>query len=284
MSATAFLPPNLLDNFEIACTGLLRDRLGLVLDFDGTLSEFVPVLENAVIHPCVVLPLRQLTNQLAVVGVMSGRSARDVEGRVGIEGIVYIGNHGAEQIVDGTLSVAKGAEEAEFYLQGILESLAGVADDPGLVLENKRYSASLHYRRATDEAGVVERLRSAAEAMSDLGDFELFWGNKILEIRRRNGTNKGVALDQLMRDRHLGSVVFLGDDTTDADALRVLRERKASGAIDGLGVAVIQDGTPHSVLESADYSLNGVPEVAAFLNRLASADCVIQSAEEAAVC
>jgi len=199
---------------------------------------------------------------------MSGRSARDVERRVGIEGIVYVGNHGAEQIVDGTISVAKGTEEAESLLQGILQSLADAADDPGLVLENKRYSASLHYRRAEDEAGAVERLRAAAEGMPDLGDFELFWGNKILEIRRKNGMDKGVALDGLMRDWRLGNVIFLGDDTTDADALQVLRERKASGAVGGLGIAVIQDGTPASVIESADYSLNGVPEVAEFLSLL----------------
>lgn len=268
MSRAALLPPNLLENFETACAGLRRDGLGLVLDFDGTLSEFVPVLENAIIYPGAVPPLRRLTNRLALVGVMSGRSARDVERRVGIAGIVYIGNHGAERIVDGTLSAAEGAEEAESYLQGILESLADAAYGPGLVLENKRYSASLHYRRATDEAGVVERLRAAMEAMPDTGDFELFWGNKILEIRRGNGMNKGVALDGLMRERRLDSVIFLGDDTTDADALRVLRERGASGVIDGLGVAVIQDGTPDSVLVSADYSLNGVPEVAEFLSRL----------------
>lgn len=268
MSGAELLPPNLLEDFETACAGLRRNGLGLVLDFDGTLSEFVPVLENAVIHPEVIPPLRQLTDRLALVGVMSGRSARDVERRVGIEGVVYIGNHGAEQIVDGTLSAARGAEEAEFHLQNVLESLADAADDPGLVLENKRYSASLHYRRATDEAGVVERLRAVADGMPDLGDFELFWGNKILEIRRRNGTNKGVALDGLMRDRCLGNVIFLGDDTTDADALQVLRERKASGMVGGFGVAVIQDGTPASVFESADYSLNGVPEVADFLSLL----------------
>ncbi len=268
MSDAVLLPPNLLENFETACACLQTDRLGLLLDFDGTLSEFVPVLENAVIYPDVVQPLRQLTDRLALVGVMSGRSARDVERRVGIEGVVYVGNHGAEQIADGTLNVAKGVEEAEFYLQGMLESLAGAADDPGLVLENKRFSASLHYRRAADETGVVERLRAAVKSMPDLGSFELFWGNKILEIRRRNGVNKGVALGRLMRDWHLGSVIFLGDDTTDADALQVLSERKASGAVDGLGVAVMQDGTPASVLESADYSLNGVAEVAKFLSRL----------------
>ena len=268
MSDNALLPPNLLANFEAACAGLRRDRLGLVLDFDGTLSEFVPVLENAVIHPDVVPPLGKLAERLALVGVMSGRSARDVERRVGIEGIVYIGNHGAEQIVGGMLSASEGAEEAESFLQGILESLADAAHDSGLVLENKRYSASLHYRRATDEAGVVERLRAAVETMPGTGDFELFWGNKILEIRRRNGVDKGVALGSLIDAYHIDGVIFLGDDTTDADALRVLRQRRASGEIGGLGVAVIQDGTPASVLESADYSLAGVPEVAEFLRRL----------------
>ncbi|MCY3637834.1 MAG: trehalose-phosphatase [Chloroflexi bacterium] len=271
MSLTSRRPPNLLANFDSAIGDLNADSLALVLDFDGTLSEFVPVLENAVIHPDVVPPLRRLTNRLALVGVMSGRAARDVERRVGIVGIVYIGNHGVERIVDGTLSASEGSEEAEHYLQGMLESLADAADDPGLVLENKRYSASLHYRRATDEAGVVERLRAAVESMPDMGGFELSWGNKILEIRARNGVNKGVALDWLIEKWRPNSVVFLGDDTTDADALQALQQRKASGAIDGIGIAVIQDGTPASVFDSADYSLNGVPEVVLFLSRLQQA-------------
>ena len=83
--------------------------------------------------------------------------------------------------------------------------------------------------------------------------------------------NKGLALDRVIRDWRLGGVIFAGDDTTDADALRVLRRLRASGVIGGLGIAVIQDGTPASVLDNADYSLNGVPEVATFLSRLDAA-------------
>ena len=268
MSGAVPLPPNLLANFEAACAGLRRDRLGLVLDFDGTLSEFVPVLENAVIHPDVVPPLGKLAERLALVGVMSGRSARDVERRVGIEGIVYIGNHGAERIVDGALTTASRAQSAEADLQALLEVLGDAAADPGIVLENKGFSASLHYRRASDEPAVTARLQSALDDMPNAGELEFFWGNKILEIRRRNGVDKGAALGSLIDAYHIDGVIFLGDDTTDADALRVLRQRRASGEIGGFGVAVIQDGTPASVLESADYSLEGVPEVAEFLRRL----------------
>ena len=72
----ALRPPNLLENLETALAGLEQDRLGLVLDFDGTLSEFVPDLENAVIFPDIVLPLRRLVDRLALVAVMSGRAAR----------------------------------------------------------------------------------------------------------------------------------------------------------------------------------------------------------------
>ena len=264
-------PPSLLSNLDAALASLPQDKLGLVLDFDGTLSEFVPVLENAVIHPAAVPPLRSLAARLTMTAVMSGRAARDVQRRVDIDGIVYIGNHGAERIIHGELTAATEAQTAEAALQKMLEHFADAADDPGLVLENKRYSASLHYRRALDEAAVVQRLRQSIEAIPDLGEFELFWGNKILEIRRKNGVNKGVALDSLIRDYGLDAVIFLGDDTTDADALRVLRQRKASGDITGFGVAVIQDGTPPSVLEAADYTLNGVPEVTAFLARLDNA-------------
>ena len=226
MSHGAEIPPNLLDSFDAALDDVSIESLALVTDFDGTLSEFVPVLEYAVIHPDTLRPLCRLAARTQLTVVMSGRAARDVEGRVGIDGAVYIGNHGAEWIIDGVVSAAAGAEAAESYLQDILEALAETGDDPGLVLENKMYSASLHYRAATDEEGVVERLRAAVDEMSDTGGFEFYWGNKILEIRRGHSVDKGTSLGRLIDESQPTSVIFLGDDTTDADALRVLRSER----------------------------------------------------------
>ena len=65
MNDMARIPPNLLDCADAALRELRSDGLALVLDFDGTLSEFVPVLENAVIHPDAVLPLRSLAARTA---------------------------------------------------------------------------------------------------------------------------------------------------------------------------------------------------------------------------
>ena len=208
MSERTVLPPNLLKNFDAAIDNLGHEGIALVTDFDGTLSDFVPVLENAVIYPKILPPLRNLASRLAFTSVISGRSARDVQRRVGIEGIIYIGNHGAEYIIDGVLSAADGVEAAESRLQDMLEYLASVSDAPGLVLENKNYSASLHYRAVSDEAGVVRRLQSALRDLQDHQDFQFFWGNKILEIRCRDGANKGAALASLLEMNRPQSVVF----------------------------------------------------------------------------
>ena len=246
MNITRRRPPNLLANFDSAIGNLNADSLALVLDFDGTLSEFMSVPEDAAIHPDALPPLRRLAARLMLTAVMSGRAALDVQRRVGIECVVYIGNHGAERIVDGVMTAERGGAESEQLLQNMLESLA----------------------RAADESAVIERLKAALAGIPDTAEVDIFWGNKLLEIRARNGVNKGVALDWLIDKWRPNSVVFLGDDTTDADALQALQQRKASGAIDGIGIAVIQDGTPASVFDSADYSLNGVPEVVRFLSQL----------------
>ena len=263
--------PHLLPRIDEALAMLRRGNSGLLLDFDGTLSEFTPLPDNAVIHPKIVGPLTRLARKLTLTAVMSGRAASDVSERVGIEGIVYIGNHGAECIIDGALSVAPEAAGGGDGMQELLEALRAVVDEPGMVWEDKRFSASVHYRMATDESRIVERLTAALDTLPQAAGLDVFQGNKLIEIRRRDGVNKGDALDKAIRDWGLSTVIFLGDDTTDADALRVLRHRRAAGAVRGLGVAVMQPGTPASVLDNADYRLDGVGEVAEFLDQFAQA-------------
>ena len=267
MGRSACYPPHLLPHIDEALAMLRCGNAGLLLDFDGTLSEFTPLPDDAVIHPKIVGPLSGLARKLALMAVMSGRAAADVRERVGIDGVVYIGNHGAEYIVDGELSVAAEAAGGG-GMRGLLEALKAVVDEPGMVWENKGFSASIHYRMAADEARVVERLTAVLGSLPQSEGLDVFHGNKLIEIRRRDGVNKGAALDRVIRDWDLASVIFLGDDTTDADALRVLRRRRAAGAVRGLGVAVMQAGTPASVLDNADYRLDGVAEVAEFLGHL----------------
>ena len=265
--------PHLLDHMDAALAGLRGGAVGLVSDFDGTLSELVDAPQDAVVNPDAAAALMRLTGELALTAVMSGRPAADVRERVGVEGVAYIGNHGAERILGRNVSVA--ADVAGDESGDIRQAMAAIrvaVDEPGMVWEDKGFSATAHYRMVADDAGVLARLESAvARVLADSRTLEALWGNKILEIRRIGGANKGVALDALIRDWDLAGVIFLGDDTTDADALRMLRRRRAEGAIAGIGVAVMQQGTPAAVTDSADYRLNGVSDAVEFLQRLAYA-------------
>ena len=263
--------PHLLEHMDAALAGLRGRAVGLVLDFDGTLSELVDAPQDAVVHPDAAAALKRLTSELALTAVMSGRPAADVQERVGIEGVAYIGNHGAERIVGRAVSVAADAAGDESGdIRRAMAAIRAAVDEPGMVWEDKGFSATAHYRMVAAEADVLARLESAvARVLAGSRTLEALWGNKVLEIRRRGGANKGAALDALIRDWDLTGVIFLGDDTTDADALRMLKRRRAEGAIAGIGVAVMQQGTPAAVTASADYRLDGVSEVAEFLRRLA---------------
>ena len=265
--------PHLLEHMDAALAGLRGRAIGLVLDFDGTLSELVNAPQDAIVHPDAAAALRRLAGVPALTAVMSGRPAADVRERVGVEGIAYIGNHGADRIVGRAASVAADAAGDESGdIRRAMAALRAAVDEPGMVWEDKGFSATAHYRMVADEAEVLAHLKSAAaQVLAGSRTLEALWGNKVLEIRRRGGVNKGVALDALIREWGLTGVIFLGDDATDADALRTLRRRRSEGAIAGIGVAVMQRGTPAAVTDSADYRLDGVSEVAEFLQRLAGA-------------
>lgn len=261
-------PPNLLANVDAWMRISDPSKLGLVLDFDGTISELVPVPDDATLHPDVAAPLCSLASKLGLTAVMSGRPARDVENRVGMEPILYIGNHGAEHLFDGCLTQAPQATEPLISPEDLVARLKPTGDGPGLVWEVKQFSLAIHYRMSPDKAQARLALQRAVEAVPEIQDMEVISGNMVLEIRGRNGVNKGSAMEKLVREHELQSLFFLGDDTTDVDALIALRKLTDAGAVSGVGVAVIQDGTPEPVLDNADYSLEGVAEVVKFLRML----------------
>ena len=84
----------------------------------------------------------------------------------------------------------------------------------------------------------------------------------VVELRPPVEVNKGSAVKDLIRDYRLRGGLYLGDDASDLDAFRVMHG-------DGFAaVGVLGDETPGEVVREADYTLDGVSEVARFLKRL----------------
>ncbi len=264
-------PPDLLLHLDRALALLRLPRAGLVVDFDGTISEIAPTPDAAVVYPRCASALARLSRRLALVSVVSGRAASDLQSKVGLDGVLYVGNHGAEYLLDGRLQVEPAALEYRERLLGLLGYLRASVDTPGLVWQDKVLSASVHYRLAPDAGEARRALEAALETAPGASEMEVFWGKLVLELRAPVGLDKGYAIRKMAQEYRLDSVIFLGDDTTDLDAMRAVKALREQGQSAGLAVAVAHPDSSAELLEAADFRLNGVPSVAEFLERLEGA-------------
>lgn len=238
-------------------------RPGVILDFDGTISEIAASPGKAVIHPRISETLSVVVNRYHAVAVLSGRAVRDVASRVSIDGITYVGNHGAESIVNGQLRVLSASAPAG--IGQALEYIRRAVDIPGLVYEDKRFSASIHYRQVEDVKSTERQLRRALTRAPGSDMLDTFWGRRVLELRPATAITKGDAIAYLASQHSLDALVFVGDDTTDVDGMRRL---PALDGVNAVGVAVDSGEAPELLLEAADYCVNGVDEVADLLDLL----------------
>jgi trehalose 6-phosphate synthase/phosphatase len=242
-------------------SGDFQTRLGnrevfLFLDFDGTLAPIAESPDLAVFPDSLRTSLQRVMNmvQLAVV---SGRALEDLMSRVGIDNLVYAGNHGAELRIDGTILRASGVEKTSGILHIFLDRLrTGLAPVRGVLVEDKGITASVHFRQV-DPSHAGDVLRIFWEIARDYEHvFRITTGKKVIEIRPQDAWNKGQAVARVMELKGRGMMpIYVGDDTTDEDAFR---------AIKGCGISVSIGANAES-----DYYLRSQEEVGVFLDWLA---------------
>lgn len=259
----------------------LRDRLravlalrplGLFSDVDGTLSAIATTPEEAILLPGVAELLEQARSAFDLVTAVSGRSVASVREMVGLPGIIYIGNHGFEYLSEDDQSVHV-RPEAEPWVRTVNYVLATIQGPllqrfPGLLIERKGVTASVHLRGLEDPERAEEEVYNAiVEAASPKG-LRVTRGRLVVELRPPLEADKGVAVEELIRARGLRGVFYLGDDQTDIDAFRALRRLTADGVCEGMAVAVLHDEAPTNLATEADMTLPGVEAAPGFLRWL----------------
>lgn len=200
----------------------------ILLDVDGTLAPIAPRPEAAMVPDDTRAAVRRLTRAAGVhVALVSGRGALDAARLVGVEGVWALGNHGMELLApDGSLEPDPAVLPFEPDVAEAARALAALAaNTPGALLENKRWTLSLHYR-LVDETLVPELRRSAGE-VARAGSLRVTEGKKVIEVRPRVAIDKGTASVALATRLGAfapgGAALFAGDDRTDEDAIRALR-------------------------------------------------------------
>lgn len=214
---------------------LLPSRLLLLLDFDGTLAQIVADPAAVRLSPSVRSTLRRLIRAVPVV-IVSGRAIPDLQRRVGVHGIRYIGHHGLVYQAPGHrirwLGHRVPASEVKRWARALTSA---AADTPGALVEFKRWTVALHDRsvRPADRTRLRRRALRALEPWRRRRALLLIKGKRVLEARPAGFWNKGTAVSFILRESwaRTRTPVYFGDDYTDEAAFRVIRNR-------GIGVQV----------------------------------------------
>ena len=246
------------------------ERLGVFTDIDGTISPIAPTPAAALVdYTCHEL-LSQLADVVPVVAAVTGRAALDAHAMIGLDSLVYIGNHGLERWMAG--AVVPVPEVAPFVapIAAVLMALETEPLPQGVLLENKGATASVHYRLADDELATAQWLLDRLTPLCTAADLLMMPGRKIIEIRPPLALNKGTAITSLLNEAQLTAAIFLGDDVTDVDGFTALQAVR-SPTRPMLAVGVLSDETPTSVIAASDLQVQGIDGVAAVLAALLAA-------------
>lgn len=249
-----------------------RERIGVVTDVDGTISPIMPTPAEAAVTPRNREMLAALHDCVALVAAVSGRGVTDLHERVGLPQLTYVGNHGLERWVEGQADVVPEVALYRPHLEAALDEVRALLQ-PGLWIEDKGATASVHYRQAADPDAAQAQLAPIIRELAERHRLKFSEGRRVFELRPPIEIDKGTAFRRLIEDFRLDGAIFIGDDMTDVDAMRAARDLRERGLCYALGVGVDSSGTPDLVREVADVLVPGVPGVEVLLGWLFSARC-----------
>ena len=226
----------------------------LFLDYDGTLTPIVAKPDLAVLSSDMKNILGKLSSQYTVA-IVSGRLREDVQKLVGIDGIFYAGSHGFD-IKGPSFSLIQ--KDAEAIIPLMSDIAVNIKDElgkiDGVIIEDKKFSLAVHYRLLKDDKYLDDIRNCINNIINDNHSLRLMEGKKVFEIMPRIDWDKGKAIRWIMQALGLRfdevNVVYIGDDTTDEDAFRIIRTR---------GVGVLVSG--NSRRSAADFRVSSVDEV-----------------------
>lgn len=250
-------------------TEKLKDNfLFIFLDFDGTLTPITETPDKAVMSKEVKDILREISNKpTAKLAFISGRALEDIKNKIGLENVIYSGNHGLE--IEGPKIKFKHLVSPKYKM--ILDRIRNdlqqkISTIRGVFVEDKGLSLSLHYRMA--DKNKIPQVKVIFHETIILylvrNKIKIRAGKMVLEVRPPIEWDKGkivlwLLTRQIFAARKANILpIYIGDDATDEDAFKALRNK-------GLTIFVGEPKESH-----AQYYLKSPKEVIDFLKRVLS--------------
>ncbi|CAH8279267.1 unnamed protein product [Arabidopsis lyrata] len=275
--------PSALSSFEKIMSFAKGKRIALFLDYDGTLSPIVEEPDCAYMSSAMRSAVQNVAKYFPTA-IISGRSRDKVYEFVSLSELYYAGSHGMDIMSPAgeslnhehsrTVSVNEQGKDVNLFqpaseflpmIDKVLCSLIeSTKDIKGVKVEDNKFCISVHYRNVEEKNWAL-----VAQCVDDVirtyPKLRLTHGRKVLEIRPVIDWDKGKAVTFLLESLGLNNCedvlpIYVGDDRTDEDAFKVLRD----GPNHGYGILV--SAVPKD--SNAFYSLCDPSEVMEFLKSL----------------
>jgi len=229
-------------------------RIVLFLDFDGTLARIQPKPHMARLPLSTKQSLRRLARHPRVrIVVISGRRRADIQRRVGLSRIQYLGLYGNEGA--GPLHVDAATVTALERIREVIETQ--IEDIRGVWVEDKGISLAVHLKNAPESVANSVR-RQVRSLVDDDGSLLGMLENlRDIEIVPRDIGDKGTVVRRLLAqpDWRDAFAMYFGDDLSDESGFAAVER----------GVAVLV-AAPR--LTRAQYVVDGTTQVAACLRHM----------------
>jgi trehalose 6-phosphate synthase/phosphatase len=208
----------------------------ILLDYDGTLAPLTRIPSQAKPQEELLHVLQGLSedNKNEVV-IISGRDADTLDSWLGDLPLHLVAEHGAfiKQTGGDWEQQSTILPDWKDQIRPILQLF--VTRCAGSFIEEKRNTLVWHYRNTHPDLGFIR----SRELMNNLlqltanSSLQVIDGNKVLEVRLTR-FDKGITALKLIRAEEPDFILCMGDDTTDEDMFKVLKDKAYTIKI-GLG-------------------------------------------------
>nr|GEW35080.1 probable trehalose-phosphate phosphatase F [Tanacetum cinerariifolium] len=275
--------PSALNSFDHIINRAKDKKIVIFLDYDGTLSPIVDDPDRAFMSADMHSAVKGVAEYFPTA-IISGRSRDKVRELVGLAELYYAGSHGMdimfpvqETSTNDCSSYIRSTDKqgkdvnlfqpaSEFIpmIDEVFKTLVEVTKDiPGAKVEDHKFCTSVHYRNVDENSWLMVAQR-VHDVLKDYPRLRLTHGRKVLEVRPVIDWDKGRAVEFLLESLGFSNSddvlpIYIGDDRTDEDAFKVLREGNR-------GYGILVSSIPKE--SKAFLSLRDTFEVSEFLKSL----------------